>query len=131
VSKWDGFSATAKPGPENTEWGSPNNGWKVTLKNARGNSYTVPFYKGIGLPNTPPTAAEVLECLIDDANGYRNARSFEEWAGEYGYDTDSRAAYRTFEACRRVSERLDKFLTPEEFEALAYGDDDDDDTTEG
>lgn len=120
---YDGYTATAKRGPANETWGTPNNGWRVTLKNARGQRYTVPFFKGIGLPDTPPTAAEVLECLISDALGYRNARSFDDWAAEYGYDTDSRAAYRTFEACRRVSERLDKFLTPEEFEALAYPED--------
>jgi hypothetical protein len=123
VSVLDTFTATAKRGPENEEWGTPNNGWKVTLKNSRGQRYTVPFFKGIGLPDTPPTAAEVLECLVSDALGYRNARSFDDWAADYGYDTDSRAAYRTFEACRRISERLDKFLTPEEFDALAYPED--------
>lgn len=128
MSKWDSFSATAKRGPANETWDTPNNGWKVTLKNARGSRYTVPFFKGVGLPDTPPTAAEVLECLIDDATGYRNANSFEDWAENYGYDTDSRAAYRIFEACRRISERLDKFLTPEEFELLAYGDENDENT---
>lgn len=122
MSAYDGYTATAKPGPPNEEWNTPNNGWRVTLKNKRGQKMTVPFYMGIGLHGAP-TAAEVLESLVSDALGYRNARSFEEWAGDYGYDTDSRAAYRTFEACRRISERLDKFLTPEEFEALAYPED--------
>lgn len=126
VSVYDGYSATATPGPPNADWNTPNNGWRVTLKNKRGKRMTVPFYMGIGLKGEP-SAADVLECLISDAIGYRNAASFEDWASDYGYDPDSRAAEKTYRACGRISDRLEKFLTPEEFEALAYPEDEEND----
>lgn len=54
----------------------------------------------------PPTAEDVLDCLASDAAGMENARgSFEDWCAEYGYDTDSRKAYATFQTvCRQASE---------------------------
>jgi len=111
-------SATRRAPAPNDSWGAPNNGWRVTLKNGRGNRYTVPFFKGVGLPDTAPETLEVLNCLARDAAGYREAPTFEEWANDYGYDPDSRAAHKTFKACRRVSDRLESFLTDEEYEAL-------------
>lgn len=114
-------AVTVKPAAPNAAWGSPNNGWKVTLTNGRGNRYTVPFYTGLGLTGEP-SAADVIQCLVSDAAGYRDAGTFEAWAGEYGYDTDSRAAHKTWKACRRISDRLDTFLTPEEFTAVQESD---------
>lgn len=114
----DHFTATATRRAPNEAWGTANNGWTVTLKNGRGNRYTVPFFKGVGLPDEAPTALEVLECLARDAAGYRDARNFAEWCSDYGYSDDSRAALKTFNACRRVSDRLESFTTPEEFDAL-------------
>jgi len=113
----ENITATAKRMAPNAEWDTPNNGWKVTLRNGRGNSYTVSFYKGVGLPDTPPTALEVLECLVSDAAGYRDATGFEDWAENYGYDTDSRAAEKTYKACKRIADRLGTFLTAEEWNA--------------
>lgn len=113
----ENITAKATRGPANASWGTPNNGWKVTLKNGRGNSYTVPFYKGVGLEDTAPTALEVLECLVRDAAGYRDASSFEEWAEDLGYDTDSREAEKTYNACNRIADRLGTFLTAEEWDA--------------
>ena len=57
-----------------------------------------------------PDAADVLNCLASDASGYENAGSFEEWAGEYGYDTDSRSAERTFSAVESQTLALRSFL---------------------
>lgn len=113
----ENITATAERTAPSPEWDTPNNGWKVTLRNGRGNRYTVPFYKGVGLPDTPPTALEVLECLVSDARSYRDARSFEEWAGDLGYDTDSRAAEKTYKECKRIADRLGTFLTAEEWDA--------------
>lgn len=112
----ENITATVKPGPANADWGTPNNGWRVTLKNGRGNSWIVPFYMGLGLKGEPK-ALEVLESLVRDASSYRDARSFEEWAGDLGYDTDSRSAHKTYMACKRISDKLESFLTNEEFAA--------------
>ena len=41
-----------------------------------------------------PTAADVLGCLISDFTSI--GRTFEDWASDLGYDTDSRKAERTY-----------------------------------
>jgi hypothetical protein len=53
----------------------------------------------------PPTPADVLECLALDA-GVLDASTFEEWAGEYGYDADSREAERIYNECRNAAQRM-------------------------
>lgn len=69
---------------------------------------TVPFSMGVGLNGKTPEAAEVLNCLASDANSADEL--FETWANEYGYDTDSREAERTFNAVRRSTKKLRAFL---------------------
>lgn len=101
--------ATVRPGaPERDDFGD-SDGWTVTLR-YQGRRFTVPFYKGRGLNGEPATAAEVLECLCLDASGYENADSFEDWCGEYGYDTDSRKAEATYRQVERQTEGLRRLL---------------------
>lgn len=57
-----------------------------------------------------PTAEEVLDCLASDAAGWENASGFEDWAGEYGYDTDSRRAERIYVTVGRAALDLKNFL---------------------
>lgn len=45
-----------------------------------------------------PALRDVLYCLVMDASVLDFAR-FEEWANEYGYDTDSRQAKATYRLC--------------------------------
>lgn len=80
------------------------NHYKVTLR-MNGRQMTVPFSQGYGIKHEP-TAADVLDCLASDAAGFQNTRSFEEWAAEYGYDTDSRKAESTFRNVKRQTEKL-------------------------
>jgi len=47
---------------------------------------------------------------VSDAQSVDDARDFEDWCAELGYDTDSRKAERTFRACQRIAERLRQFL---------------------
>lgn len=49
-----------------------------------------------------PDLPGVLDCLASDSQGYEWAGSFEDWAAEYGYDTDSRKAEATY---RHVGEQ--------------------------
>ena len=118
------ITSTAVPGTPNPTWGQPHNAWKVTLKNSRGQRMTVPFYMGVGIPYGAPSTVEVMEVIISDALSYRNSRDFDDFVSEFGYEihgtADYRAALKTYNACKRMSTRLEKFLTDEEFEALAY-----------
>jgi hypothetical protein len=83
--------------------------WTCTLKRGR-KRMTVPFYMGIGHNGKEPTAAEVLSCLLSDASSADDARSFEDFAGELGYDVNSRKAERIYKACQRTSRKLHAFL---------------------
>lgn len=73
--------------------------FRVTLTRTDGadtRTMETPYSMGSGLTDDPD-APGVLGSLLLDASGYENAGgSFEEWAGEYGYDTDSRTAERIF-----------------------------------
>lgn len=52
-----------------------------------------------------PDAANVLYSLVMDSS-VLDAGSFEEWAGEYGYDTDSRKAESIYHACLAIALKL-------------------------
>lgn len=49
-------------------------------------------------PAAQPTAASVLYCVLSDAEAI-DYPTFEEWAGTYGYDVDSRSAEKIYRAC--------------------------------
>jgi len=68
----------------------------------------------------PPTAADVLDCLAMDAAGVENAKDFEDWASEYGYDTDSRKAERTYKICQQQAADLKEFLGDEAYQSLLW-----------
>lgn len=58
-----------------------------------------------GMPAFPKTAPvpapllrDVMRSLLSDAGAIDHG-SFESWAGDYGYDTDSRKAEQTYRAC--------------------------------
>ncbi len=53
-----------------------------------------------------PGLVEVLDCLANDASGYEQCRDFGDWAGDYGYDTDSRTAEATWLAVGKISHDL-------------------------
>lgn len=84
--------------------------WTVTLRLGK-RSMTVPFFTGYGLRSRMkdgPSAADVLDCLLSDASSAD--QTFEDWAGDLGYDTDSRKAERTYAAVVRQTARLRVFL---------------------
>jgi hypothetical protein len=68
------------------------------------------FSKGSGHNGEAPTVAEVLDCLASDAAGIENARDFEDWCSEYGYDTDSRKNARAYRACKRQAIALNRIM---------------------
>ena len=60
-------------------------------------------------PCRKPTITDVLDCVASDAYAL-NYDSFEEWANEFGYDTDSRKAERTYHACIENGKQLREML---------------------
>lgn len=93
-------------GPSRTadDDGWQHNAYTVALE-LEGRTAQFPWRQGLGIEE-PPTAAGVLECLFGDAAGVNNARGFEDWAGDYGYDTDSRKAEATYNAVRLQTAKL-------------------------
>ena len=81
---------------------------------------TVYFSQG-SAHKEPPTLAEVLDCLASDASGVDNAQSFEDWASEYGYDTDSRKAECTYRICEKQAQELKALLGRDAYNQLLYG----------
>ena len=68
----------------------------------------------------PPTLADVLDCLASDASGVENAKSFEDWASEYGYDTDSRKAEKTYRIIEKQAQELKSFLGADAYDTLLW-----------
>ena len=50
------------------------------------------------IPNDP-LLEDVLYCMLSDASSGRNGESFGEFCENFGYDEDSRNAFKIFEAC--------------------------------
>jgi hypothetical protein len=107
----------ANENKHNPEWKDANH-YKVTLR--RGNKQlTTYFSQGYGISGEPK-AEDVLDCLASDSSGIDNARSFEDWAGEYGYDTDSRKAEKIYNVCVKQAAKLKAFLGDSLYEKLLY-----------
>src|SRR5690606_30024160 len=70
-------------------------GWVVTLYYGD-EEMTTPYYTGLLIQDVE--LSDVMNSLFLDAD-VRHYSSFEEWARDYGYDTDSRSAERTYKAC--------------------------------
>ena len=56
-----------------------------------------------------PNAASVLYCLLSDAEALD--QSFSDWAGNFGYDTDSRKALATYETCCDAGREMRRLFT--------------------
>lgn len=89
--------------------------WKSTLKMGK-KQMTVFFSKGTGHEGKEPDVVDILDCLIIDSSAME--LTFEDFCSEFGYDTDSRKAERTFKACSQNASKLFKFLYREKFEQL-------------
>lgn len=101
--------------------------WRITMKRGRA-TLTTPYSQGCGHVHTgntsqkltpyeirkvcetgklppmwirrqpAPKLADVLYCLVMDSDVLEHA-NFESWASDFGYDTDSREAEKTYRAC--------------------------------
>lgn len=88
--------------------------WTCVLR-CEDRTMTVAFSQG-SAHTQEPTVSDVLECLAMDASSALD--KFEDWCDNCGYDTDSRKAYRTWEAVVKQSDDLVALLEQETYDAL-------------
>lgn len=65
-----------------------------------------------------PTLLDVFNSLLSDGSPEFDAEDFEGWAGNFGYDTDSRKAFGIYQACCEVGKALRRAFKPAEIETL-------------
>lgn len=116
----NGLTMTSKRTERNVNMNADMDHWKVTIRHLK-SRMTITFSQGYGHHGAEPQLADVLDCLASDASGVENARSFEEWCSEYGFDADSRKAMSTYKACEREVARLKALLGDELYRQLLYG----------
>lgn len=94
--------------------------WHITLVNGKsGNRLrSLKFSQGSAL-TAEPTAADVLDCLASDASSVENARDFENWCYEFGYETDSRRAEKIYKTIKAQTVKL-KELMGADYKALLF-----------
>ena len=54
----------------------------------------------------PPSLEDVMYSLLLDGSPDFDAMSFDDWCGDYGYDTDSRKAEQTYKQCLEIGQQL-------------------------
>ena len=99
------------------DWPDNARHWRCTISRRRTGTHgathaprmIVMFTQGPG-HSSQPTLPEVLDCIASDAATYTDARGFESWCSDYGYDTDSRKAFATWQAIQRQCAALDRLL---------------------
>ena len=82
--------------------------WRCKLT-YQGRQLTVHYSMG-SAHTGEPEIADVLRCLVDEAVSFENARDFEDWARELGFDPDSRKAERIFRQVEKNSRGLKRLL---------------------
>ena len=75
------------------------------------------YRSGRSQPLAPPTKADVFYSLCLDSDVIYFA-CFEDWASEFGYDTDSRSAEKTHKACLAIALKFRQFFNEAELAEL-------------
>ncbi len=64
------------------------------------------------------TKEEIIESLLIDADAYNNARNFEDFCFEFGYDVSDSEAYKIYTACKKQADKVSRLFTNAEIEQL-------------
>jgi len=110
--EWDNYPKI------DSDWDASASHYVVTLRKA-GRRLTVHWHQGSGISHDP-RLDDVLDSLASDASGVENARDFEDWASDYGYDTDSRKAEDIYRAVVKQTAGLKRLLGDEAYKALLW-----------
>lgn len=71
-------------------------------------------YFSMGMAHTKaPDVESVLDCLASDASSVSHDETFEQWADNLGYDTDSRKAEKIYKACVKTARQLRRLMKTE------------------
>lgn len=123
----EGITMTAVKVPANpnmdgdAEWSAQASHYYVTFSRAGSPEKLVSYFSQGSAHKRAPQAEDVLDCLASDAASVENARGFEDWADELGYDTDSRKAERTYDVCRQQANHLRRFLGAQLYTTMLFG----------
>jgi hypothetical protein len=105
---------------DDAEWMAQASHYTCTLSVAgQDGTLSIPFSMGAA-HTSEPELGDVLGAVASDAAGFENAAGFEDWASEYGYDTDSRKAERTYRAVKHQSERFMRFVGKSAYDELLW-----------
>ena len=96
-------------------------GWEhhayVLRLSYEGRTMDLPWRQGLGIVDSALDRVDsVLDAMLSDARSLyvfadeTEEEGFERWAGDYGYDTDSRAAWNTHRAVVAQTDELRVFL---------------------
>lgn len=88
------------------EWQQKANDWRITLR-YKGHSMSFDYWQGQGIKENPKVEG-VMENIVSDASV--NDMSFEDFCSEFGYDTDSRKAEKTYNQCVKQTKSLKRLL---------------------
>ncbi len=94
--------------------------YTVTLTNtadARRKPCVTEYRMGLGCKGGPKLA-EVLQCLQSDASDIHNGYTFEEWADNLGYNSDSIRDRDVYLACQKTYSALKMLFGIEGFKAF-------------
>lgn len=94
--------------------------YRVTIrrKGERFNRLSFDFWDSLAAMQSGEAlrAYSVLACISGDVYA---PETFEDFCDEYGYDTDSRKALKTFRRLRKFADKLQSFFTTEELEQMS------------
>jgi hypothetical protein len=65
-----------------------------------------------------PTLAGVMSSILMDGSAFFDGQTFEDWCGNYGYETDSRKAEALFRTCDDIGRKIARAFTGEELAKL-------------
>ena len=65
-----------------------------------------------------PKPADVLHSLLLDGEAFFDGLTFEDWADNFGYDTDSRKAEAMYRACDEIGRKLARMFSADELAQL-------------
>lgn len=86
--------------------------FRITLKNKL-HTYRFNFGQSIANTGITPKPYDVLACLTNYDPG-----TFENFCGDFGYDVDSRKAYKTYKAVMKEWKNVELLFTPDQIEKL-------------
>jgi hypothetical protein len=90
----------------------PRDIYNCTLVNKK-HRFRFTFGQAPASTGTAPRPYDVLACITKSDPG-----TFEDFCWEFGYDTDSRKAFKTYKAVMREWKNVEKLFTEEQLEQL-------------